>query len=131
MGYSRFVGLSERTCSSLMKNLSLDLLLYSTPRTWTSQEYIHLRLCKELRNRGARITFVFAGQIRDNLARRFREAGAQIEVANYNEGRFHYLKRLREIIKQHGVSLVHFCFFDYFSAVAWLASLSWGNQLLC
>ncbi len=130
MGYSRFVGLSERTCSSLMKNLSVALLLDSAPRTWTSQEDIHLRLCQELRNRGARITFVFAGQIRAELAHRFREAGALIEVANYNEGRFHYLKRLREIVKQHGVSLVHVCFFDYFSAVPWLARLSGAKHIL-
>jgi len=112
-----------------MKDLSVALLLDSSPRTWTSQEDIHLRLCQELRDRGARITLVFA-EISDDLARRFREAGAVVEVANYNEGRIHFLKRLREIIKRYEVSLVHVCFFDYFSAVPWLARFSGAKHIL-
>lgn len=113
-----------------MKNLSVALLLDSAPRTWTSQEDIHLRLCQALRDRGARITLVLAEGIRDDLAQRFREAGASIEVANYRDGRFRYLKRLREIIDGYKISLVHVCFFDYFSAVPWLARLSGAQHIL-
>lgn len=113
-----------------MKNLSVALLLDSAPRTWTSQEDIHLRLCQVLRERGASITLVFAEQIRDDLAQRFRATGATVEVANYNDGRVSYLKRLREIIARYEVSLVHVCFFDYFSAVPWLARLSGARHIL-
>jgi glycosyltransferase involved in cell wall biosynthesis len=107
-----------------MKNLSVALLLDSAPRTWTSQEDIHLRLCQVLRDRGAKIVLVFAAQIRDDLAQRFREAGAAVEVANYHDGRLRFLRRLRQIVDQYEVSLVHVCFFDYFSAVPWLARLA-------
>ena len=113
-----------------MKNLSVALLLDSAPRTWTSQEDIHLRLCQALRDRGATITLVFAEEIRSELAQRFREAGAAIEVANYGRGRLRFLAHLRRIVAQYEVSLVHVCFFDYFSAVPWLAWLSGAKQVL-
>jgi glycosyltransferase involved in cell wall biosynthesis len=113
-----------------MKNLSIALLLDSAPRTWTSQEDIHLRLCEALRERGARITLIFAGHIKDDLASRFREAGATIEVANYSEGAFHFFKRLRAIVRRHEISLIHVCFFDYFSAVPWLVRLSGGSRVI-
>ena len=113
-----------------MKNLSVALLLDSAPRTWTSQEDIHLRLCQKLSDRSAKITLVFADQVKDELTERFREAGAAIEVANYRDGRFHYRNRLREIVDRHEISLAHVCFFDYFSAVPWLARLSGVKHVL-
>lgn len=113
-----------------MRKPSVALLLDSAPRTWTSQEDIHLRLCEVLCAQGIRVTLVFADQIRADLADRFRESGAAIEVANYSEGRFHFLKRLRAIIAQHEISLIHVCFFDYFSAVPWLARLSGTENIL-
>ena len=113
-----------------MKNLSVALLLDSAPRTWTSQEDIHLRLCHVLRERGARITLVFAEEIRSDLAQRFRDAGAAIEVANYSHGRLRFLARMRQIVAQYEISLVHVCFFDYFSAVPWLARLSGAKHIL-
>lgn len=115
---------------SRMKNFSVALVLDSAPRTWTSQEDIHLRLCHALRERGARITLVFAEEIRSDLAQRFREAGAAIEVANYSHGRLRFLARLRQIVDQYEISLVHVCFFDYFSAVPWLARLSGAKHIL-
>ncbi|HEV7744037.1 MAG TPA: glycosyltransferase family 4 protein [Pyrinomonadaceae bacterium] len=113
-----------------MNNLSIALVLDSAPRTWTSQEDIHLRLCQVLRERGARIVLVFAEDIRSDLAQRFREAGAEIEVANYSHGRLRFLARLRQIVDQYAISLVHVCFFDYFSAVPWLARLSGAKHIL-
>ena len=113
-----------------MKNLSVALVLDSAPRTWTSQEDIHLRLCQVLRERGAKITLVFAEEIRSDLAQRFREAGAAIEVANYSHGRIRFLTRLRQIVDQYQVSLVHVCFFDYFSAVPWLARFSGAKHII-
>jgi glycosyltransferase involved in cell wall biosynthesis len=113
-----------------MKKPSVALLLDSAPRTWTSQEDIHLQLCELLRARGIRITLIFADDIRTDLANRFREAGAAVEVAKYHEGSFHFLKRLRAINAQHEVSLIHVCFFDYFSAVPWLARLSGAKHIL-
>jgi glycosyltransferase involved in cell wall biosynthesis len=113
-----------------MKNLSVALVLDSAPRTWTSQEDIHLRLCQVLRDRGAKITLVFAEEIRSDLAQRFRGAGAAIEVANYSHGRIRFLTRLRQIVDQYQVSLVHVCFFDYFSAVPWLARFSGAKHII-
>lgn len=113
-----------------MKNTSVALLLDSAPRTWTSQEDIHLQLCEALRARGVKLTLVFSERISDQLSKRFRECGAAIEVANYREGRLSYLKRLREIVARHRVSLIHVCFFDYFSAVPWLARFSGTKNVL-
>jgi glycosyltransferase involved in cell wall biosynthesis len=64
------------------------------------------------------------------LAERFSESGAAIEVANYSEGRFRFLKRLRAIIARHEISLIHVCFFDYFSAVPWLARLGGTEKII-
>lgn len=113
-----------------MRKPGLALLLDSAPRTWTSQEDIHLRLCEILRAEGIGITLVFADPIRADLADRFRESGATIEVANYREGPFRFLKRIRAIVAQHEISLVHVCFFDYFSAVPWLTRLSGARHVL-
>jgi glycosyltransferase involved in cell wall biosynthesis len=113
-----------------MRKPGVALLLDSAPRTWTSQEDIHLRLCEILRAQGIKLTLVFADQIKTQLAARFRESGAAIEVANYREGPFRFLKRLQAIIAQHEVSLIHVCFFDYFSAVPWLARLSGARHVL-
>jgi glycosyltransferase involved in cell wall biosynthesis len=113
-----------------MRKPGVALLLDSAPRTWTSQEDIHLRLCQVLRAQGIRVTLVFADQIGPDLAGRFRESGAGIEVANYSEGPFRFLKRLRAIIAQQEISLIHVCFFDYFSAVPWLARLSGAGHVL-
>ena len=113
-----------------MKDISVALLLDSAPRTWTSQEDIHLRLCEVLRERGAKLVLIFAGQVKEELVRRFREAGAVIEIANYSQGRIHYFGRLRQIAKQHQITIFHICFFDYFSAVPWLARFGGAKHIL-
>jgi len=113
-----------------MKDLSVALLLDSAPRTWTSQEDIHLRTCQRLREIGAKIVLVFAAEIKKELADRFRDAGAEIEVANYGHGRWQYLRRLRQIIRRYDVSLVHICFFDYFSAVIYLARMAGAPHII-
>lgn len=113
-----------------MKKPSVCLLLDSAPRTWTSQEDIHLRLAEVLRDAGHKLTLVFADQIRPDIASRFRDAGAAVEVANYREGAFRFLKRVREIVSLHEISLIHVCFFDYFSAVPWLARLSGATHVV-
>lgn len=113
-----------------MRKPSVALLLDSAPRTWTSQEDIHLRLCEILCAHGIRVTLVFADHIRADFADRFRQAGAALEVANYSAGRFRFLKRLQAITIQHEISLIHVCFFDYFSAVPWLARLSGTETIL-
>jgi glycosyltransferase involved in cell wall biosynthesis len=113
-----------------MKTLSVALVLDSAPRTWTSQEDIHLRLCEVLRSRGSRITIVFAEPVKDEISNRFREVGASIEVANYGQGRLRFLKQLKAIIKRDEVSLVHVCFFDYFSGVPWLARLCGAKHII-
>ncbi|HEY6231440.1 MAG TPA: glycosyltransferase family 4 protein [Pyrinomonadaceae bacterium] len=110
--------------------MSIALLLDSAPRTWTSQEDIHLRLCERLRETGSRIVLVFAAEIKKELADRFREGGAEIEIANYGDGRWQYLRRLHHVIRRYDVSLVHICFFDYFSAVPWLAQMGGAQHII-
>ena len=66
---------------------SIALLLDSAPRTWTSQEEIHLRLCRALRARGVRPILVYAQSLPAELEQRLVNGGAAIEVISY-EGPF-------------------------------------------
>jgi glycosyltransferase involved in cell wall biosynthesis len=50
-----------------------------------------------------------------------REAGAVIEVVPYNgKRRYRYYREVGRIIREYSISLVHICFFDYYSLVPWL-----------
>src|SRR5262245_58677892 len=113
-----------------MQTLSVALELDSAPRTWTSQEAIHLRLCQALRKRGDKISIIFSEPLQEEISRRFREAGANLEVANYGQNRFRFFQQLRSIFKQYEVSLAHVCFFDYFSGVPWLARLCGAKHII-
>lgn len=109
--------------------LSVALLLDSAPRTWTSQEDLHLHLCEALISTGAKITLVYAKPIKREIADRFLQCGAAIEIAAYDEI-FSYYRALNTIIKKHSVSLIHVCFFDYFSAVPWLVRLNGPRNII-
>ena len=108
---------------------SIALLLDSAPRTWTSQEDLHLHLCKALISRGAKITLVYAQPLKGEIADRFLQCGAVIETAPYNQV-LPYHRALNTIIKRHSVSLIHVCFFDYFSAVPWLVRLNGPRNII-
>jgi glycosyltransferase involved in cell wall biosynthesis len=99
------------------------ILLDSAPRTWTSMEEINLRLARSLTALGIRVVLVYAAELPPELDRRMRAAGAAIEVAPYGHDRFRFYGELGRIFKKHSVSMVHVCFFDYFSLVPWLTRL--------
>jgi glycosyltransferase involved in cell wall biosynthesis len=98
-------------------------LLDSAPRTWSSLEDHHLRLCRALRARGSEPLLVFATKLRPEIEDRFKQAGASVAAINYEDGFANYSRELRKLIEQHSIERVHIAFFDYFRAVAWLARL--------
>lgn len=114
---------SKQLFMSRSNHHSIALLLDSAPRTWTSQEDLHLHLCKALISRGAKITLVYASPIKREIADRFLQCGAAIEIAPYHQIVGYYCA-LSTIIKKHSVSLIHVCFFDYFSVVPWIVRLN-------
>jgi glycosyltransferase involved in cell wall biosynthesis len=101
----------------------IALLLDSAPRTWTSQEEIHLRICRRLKSLGIRPVLVYAAELPPDIHKRLREGGAEIEIISYQRGRFHFYRALGRMINYYSISIVHVCFFDYFSLIPWLARL--------
>jgi glycosyltransferase involved in cell wall biosynthesis len=98
-------------------------LLDSAPSTWTSQEDRHLRLCQALIRKGIQPILVFSRPLRPDIESRLRSSGAEIEAIDYGEGITHYWRSLRRLVKKFSVSTAHIIFFDYFSAVLWIARL--------
>ncbi|HEY6802383.1 MAG TPA: glycosyltransferase family 4 protein [Pyrinomonadaceae bacterium] len=108
---------------------SIALLLDSAPRTWTSQEEIHLRLCRALRARGVNPILVYANKLPDELHSRLTAGGAILETISYANGPVFYFRELRKLIRRYNVGMAHVCFFDYFSLIPWLAKLN-GLKLI-
>lgn len=108
--------------SVLERTRCMALLLDSAPRTWTSQEEIHFRLCRALTDRGVVPVLVYANKVAPDVEERLKRAGAVIEVASYASP-FRYYQALGRIFEAYPVAFVHVCFFDYFSAVPWLTRL--------
>jgi L-malate glycosyltransferase len=102
---------------------SIVFLLDSAPSTWTSQEDRHLRLCEALIRKGVQPVLIFARPLRPEIESRLRSGGAQVAVIDYGRGRIRYHRALRRLVKQFSVSTAHILFFDYFSAVPWIARL--------
>ncbi|HKW94475.1 MAG TPA: glycosyltransferase family 4 protein [Methylomirabilota bacterium] len=98
-------------------------LLDSAPSTWTSQEDRHLRLCQALIRKEVQPILVFSRPLRPDIESRLRSSGAEIEAIDYGEGIAHYWRSLRRLAKKFSVSTAHIIFFDYFSAVPWIARL--------
>jgi glycosyltransferase involved in cell wall biosynthesis len=99
------------------------ILLDSAPRTWTSMEEVNLRLCRGLAALGIRVVLVYAAALPPELDRRMRDGGADIEVVPYARNRYRFFRELGRVIRAYSISMVHVCFFDYFSLVPWLARL--------
>lgn len=107
------------------------ILLDSAPRNWTSMEEVNGRLCRALSQQGIRVVLVYAAPLPPELDERMREAGAVIEVVPYNgKRRYRYYRELGRIIRQYSISLVHICFFDYYSLVPWLIRLNGLRSIL-
>jgi glycosyltransferase involved in cell wall biosynthesis len=101
----------------------LAILLDSAPRTWTSMEEINLRLTRSLTALGIRTVLVYAAPLPPELDRRMRQGGAAIEVVPYGADRRRFYRELGRVLKTYSISMVHVCFFDYFSLVPWLTRL--------
>ena len=86
-------------------------------------EEINLRLCRALRALGIRVVLVYAAPLPPDLDRRMREGGAEIEVVPYGKNVYRFYRELGRIIRTYAISMVHVCFFDYFSLVPWLVRL--------
>jgi glycosyltransferase involved in cell wall biosynthesis len=102
---------------------TIVFLLDSAPSTWTSQEDRHLRLCQALIRKHVQPILVFARPLRPEIESRLRSSGAQIETIDYGEGFVHYYRTLRSLVKKSAVTTAHIVFFDYFSALPWIARL--------
>jgi glycosyltransferase involved in cell wall biosynthesis len=87
------------------------------------QQEIHLRLCRILTSLGIRVVLVYASELPSGIARRLHEGGAEIEYVNYEQSRYNYYRELGRIIRQYSISMVHICYFDYFSLIPWLTRL--------
>ena len=96
-------------------------LLDSAPRNWCSQQDRHLEICKAIIARGGRAVIVFSSPLPPEIESRFREAGVVLEAISYSNGIYHYLKALDEIVEKHEITTAHIIFFDYFSAIPWIA----------
>ena len=104
-----------------MSTPNIAFLLDSAPRIWCSQEDRHLEICKALIARGGRPVLVFSNALPKAIENRFREAGIEVAAISYTKGIFNYLKELDNLLEKHQVTGVHIIFFDYFSAMSWIA----------
>jgi glycosyltransferase involved in cell wall biosynthesis len=93
-------------------------------------EEINFRLCCSLTARGIRVVLVYAASLPPELDRRMRESGAAIEVVPYGRNRYRFFRELGRIVKAYSVSMVHVCFFDYFSLVPWLTRLQGPRRIV-
>jgi glycosyltransferase involved in cell wall biosynthesis len=109
---------------------NIAILLDSAPVTWTSQEDRHLKLCEALIKRGAQPVLVFSEPLLAEYAARIRATGAALEAINYGQGARHYLRRLRKVVSDHSITTAHIIFFDYFSALPWIAKLAGIRKII-
>ncbi len=83
----------------------------------------HLRLCQALIRKGVQPILVFSRPLQPEIESRLRSSGAQVEAIDFGEGLAHYYRRLRRLVRRFSVTTAHISFFDYFSAVPWIARL--------
>jgi glycosyltransferase involved in cell wall biosynthesis len=102
---------------------NIAFLLDSAPRNWSSQEDRHLLLCQELIKRGSQPVLVFAKTLPPEIEDRFIKAGVQVAAINYGQGFLHYFRELGKLKDRFQITTVHIIFFDYFSAICWLARI--------
>jgi glycosyltransferase involved in cell wall biosynthesis len=107
-----------------MSRKTIAILLDSAPITWTSQEDRHLKLCEVLVKRGDQPVLIFSEDLSPEFAARLRGTGAELTAINYGDGTIHYFRELRKLVKKHSITTAHIIFFDYFSAMPWIARLA-------
>lgn len=104
-----------------MRAQNTIFLLDSAPRNWCSQEDRHLEICRKLIANGARAIVVFSSKVPAHIEERFREIGVEVEAISYAKGIFNYLKELDVLVDKYEITTAHIIFFDYFSAMSWIA----------
>jgi glycosyltransferase involved in cell wall biosynthesis len=67
---------------------------------------------------------VFSRPLPPEIESRLRGGGARIQTIDYGAGLFHYWRTLRRLVRDLSVTTAHVVFFDYFSALPWIARLS-------
>jgi glycosyltransferase involved in cell wall biosynthesis len=107
-----------------MSRQTIAILLDSAPLTWTSQEDRQMKLCAALVARGVQPILVFSEELSPAFVDRLRSTGAKLAAINYGKGKRHYLRELRKLVREHSISTAHIIFFDYFSAIPWIAKLA-------
>jgi glycosyltransferase involved in cell wall biosynthesis len=100
---------------------AIAILLDSAPITWTSQEDRQLNLCEALVAREVQPVLVFSEDLKPEFAERLRSTGAELAAINYRNGKGNYLRELRRLVKKYSITTAHIIFFDYFSAMPWIA----------
>lgn len=104
-----------------MRAENTAFLLDSAPRNWCSQEDRHLEIAKALIARGGKAVLVFSNPVPAEVEQRFRAAGIEVAAISYGKGMRHYARELGELIRKFEITAVHIIFFDYFSAMSWIA----------
>lgn len=103
-----------------MSGQKIAIMLDSAPITWTSQEDRQLKLCEALVERGHQPLLIFS-KLSPAFAAKLRATGAELATINYGEGPIHYFYELRNLVRKHSITTAHIIFFDYFSALPWIA----------
>ena len=98
-------------------------LLDAAPLSWSTREEFHLRLSRALVARGITPVLTYAADLPADIRTRLEESGAAVRVLNYGPDRKAYFRALGAIVREFRVETAHVRFFDYFSAVPWLARL--------
>ncbi len=70
-----------------------------------------------------RSLLVFAKDLPPEVATLFREKGIEYLTIDYGKGIAHYYRELGNLVRNYSLMAVHICYFDYFSAIAWMARL--------
>ncbi len=112
---------AERVDQPKSTRETVAFLLDYAPKNWCSREDYHVRLCEALSAAGVRSVLVFAKQLPDELARALQQKGVHTATIDYGKGVFHYYRELGKLVRKYSVTAVHICYFDYFSAIAWMA----------
>jgi len=109
----------------------IAFLLDNSPRVWCSLDSCHLRLCRALQGRGVGSVMVYSDTSFSNeITRVFEDQGITTLALNYSQGKFNFYRGLGNVIKEHAITMAHVGFFNYFSAVPWLARLQGIHRIV-
>lgn len=105
----------------LKKGDGFALVLDMSPTVWTSVDEFHFRLCRALQQRGLRPVFICSRTPPADYHDRMAASGAVITVLDFGKGKLQYLRRLRELVRAHNVTMAQSRGFNYFSLIWWVA----------